>query len=70
MTAPIYAEFVAGLDRVERAAMAYERLGNLTRDDEKTRDIRKDAVAELAEARVALCILFGRAWADGRKEAS
>lgn len=42
------------LDRFERAAMAYERLGKLTKDDEKTREIRKAAIAELADARRAL----------------
>lgn len=45
------------LDRFERAAMAYERLGKMTRDDEKTRQIRKDAIAELASARSALLAL-------------
>lgn len=42
------------LDRLERAAMAYERLGKLTRDDDKTRQIRKSTIAELADARRAI----------------
>lgn len=45
---------VDALDRFERAAMAYERLGKLTKDDEKTREIRKAAIAELADARRAV----------------
>lgn len=44
-------EMAAAVDRLERAAMAYERLGKLTRDDEKTRQIRKDTIAELSGAR-------------------
>lgn len=42
------------IDRLERAAMAYERMGKLTRDDQRTREMRKEAMAELAEARRAL----------------
>lgn len=34
--------------------MAYERLGKMTRDDEKTRTIRKETMAELAAARAAV----------------
>jgi uncharacterized caspase-like protein len=49
---------VSLLDRFERAAMGYERLGKLTRDDEKTRAIRKDTIAELAGARAAIRALF------------
>lgn len=44
-------EIASLLNRIERAAMAYERLGKLTRDDEKTRQIRKETIAELADAR-------------------
>lgn len=47
-------DMIAAVDRLERAAMAYERLGKLTRDDEKTRQIRKDTMAELAAARATL----------------
>lgn len=42
------------LDRFERAAMAYERLGKMTRDDDKTRQLRKETIAELAAARAAI----------------
>lgn len=42
------------LDRLERAAMAYERLGKVTRDDDKSRELRKNTIAELADARRAL----------------
>ena len=42
------------VDRLERAAMAYERLGKLSRDDEKTRQMRKDTIAALAETRTAV----------------
>jgi Lar family restriction alleviation protein len=48
------ADRTALVDRLERAAAAYERLGKVTRDDEKSREIRKAAIAELAEARKAL----------------
>lgn len=51
-TAP--ASAIAAVDRLERAAMAYERLGKVTRDDEKSRQMRKDAMAELAAARTAI----------------
>lgn len=34
--------------------MAYERLGKLTRDDEKTRNMRKEIISELAAARSAI----------------
>lgn len=57
-------ELVAALDRFERAAMAYERLGRLTRDDAKTRAIRKDTIAELAAARSALMDLGVRFQGD------
>lgn len=50
---------VEALNRFERAAMAYERLGKMTRDDEKTRAIRKDAIAELAQSRAALAAAIG-----------
>jgi hypothetical protein len=43
----------AMLDRLEQAAMAYERLGKITRDDAKTRALRKAAITELARARLA-----------------
>ena len=52
-------ELIAAIDRFERAAMAYERLGKMTRDDEKTRAIRQNTMAELAQARVALIAMFG-----------
>ena len=42
------------VDRLERAAMAYERLGKISRDDEKTRQMRKDTIAALAETRTAV----------------
>lgn len=42
------------VNRLERAAMAYQRLGKLTRDDEKTREMRKATIAELADARRAI----------------
>ena len=35
------------LDRFERAAMAYERLGRLTKDDEKPRAIRNGLAAAI-----------------------
>lgn len=47
---------VSMVDRLERAAMAYERLGKTTRDDQKTRTLRRDAMAELAAARMALLV--------------
>lgn len=43
--------FRVAMNRLETAAMAYERLGKLARDDEKTRQIRKDTMAELTAAR-------------------
>lgn len=52
---PKPATFSAAMDRFERACMAYERLGSMKKDDEKTRQIRKDAIAEYADARRALC---------------
>lgn len=42
------------VNRLERAAMAYERLGKLTRDDEKTRQMRLEIITEMAESRRAL----------------
>lgn len=45
------------LNRMEQAAMAYERLGKLTRDDEKTRKLRKEVTIELTAARQ--CIARG-----------
>lgn len=39
------------LDRFEQAAMAYERLGSIKKDDEKSRKIRRDAMVELSDAR-------------------
>ena len=42
------------LDRFERACLAYERLCNMKRDDEKTRQIRKDALKEYGVARAEL----------------
>ena len=47
------------IDRLERAAMAYERLGKLTRDGEKTRTLRKETIAELAAARKEMLKLCG-----------
>ncbi|SEG64535.1 hypothetical protein SAMN04488115_108104 [Bosea lathyri] len=49
---------VEAINRLERAAMAYERLGKLTRDDEKTRQLRKDTIAEVALARIAVMLQF------------
>lgn len=54
-------ELGASLDRYERASMAYERMGKATRDDAKTREMRKAAIAELAEARRWIFELFGGA---------
>lgn len=42
------------IDRLERAAAAYERLGKVSKDTEKTRGFRMVAMAELTAARVAL----------------
>lgn len=48
----------AMIDRLERAAMAYERLGKIKKDDEKSRSIRKDAISELSYARVEIVKLI------------
>jgi hypothetical protein len=48
---PVPPSISAAADRFERACMAYERLGNMKKDDEKTRQIRKDAIAEYGESR-------------------
>lgn len=51
---PIEPSLSAAADRFEHAYMAYARLGNLKRDDEKTRQIRKETLAEYGAARGAL----------------
>lgn len=42
---------IALADQLENAARAHKRLGKTTRDDEKTRALRKDCIAAVAEAR-------------------
>lgn len=51
-------QFYLLLNRYELAAMAYERLGKMNRDDEKTRRMRKEAIAELAAVRQEMVKLF------------
>lgn len=51
---PVEPSLSAAADRFELACMAYARLGNLKRDDEKTRQIRKETLAEYGAARQAL----------------
>ena len=46
------------LDELELAAMAYERLGKLKRDDEKTRKMRIEAISNLSASRVKIIDLF------------
>lgn len=50
------------LDRFERAAMAYERLGKITRDDEKSRAMRKDVIRELADVRREAAAALSVGW--------
>lgn len=44
----------SAIDRYELAVMAYMRLGKLTKDDEKTRQIRIDTLRDYVAARIAL----------------
>jgi len=55
------------LDKFEQAAMAYERLGKIKRDDEKSRDMRKQIIADLADARSTILALFQRPAAQSQE---
>lgn len=46
------------MDELELAAMAYERLGKLKRDDDKTRKMRIEAISNLSASRVRIIELF------------